>query len=201
MGQQSRSGDDRFERWEVRVDQPELSPQTNERLTAEVREVVGDDHVTVSTDRSRPSRGEASLQPGHRLTAELKPNRFILAMIGASYLVIAAIVALLIDQWWILTGAFLVLAVVTAGIVATTLSMMSNRERPSATTVAALEQDGVGDPERHFSELVAEFAPDRSGEGEHRTTAVEENPASAGAEQEGAITPSGGPSEATGPGT
>ena len=58
----------------------------NERLTAEVREVIGDDHVTVPADRPQPSRGEASVQPGHRLTAELKPNRFIIAMTGGSFL-------------------------------------------------------------------------------------------------------------------
>jgi hypothetical protein len=200
MGQQDRRGDEGLERREVTVDEPELSPETNDHLTAEVREVVGDDHVTVPADRSRPSLGEASSQPGHRLTAELKPNRFIIAMIGGSFVVIAAIVALAIGQWWILVGAFLVLVVVLAAIVVMVLRMTSNQDRPSATNVAALEEDGVGDPERHFSELVKEFTPEASGDGEHRTTAVEEVPARAGAEQEDAITPSGGPSPAVGPG-
>jgi hypothetical protein len=99
MTQQDRRDDERLERREVRVDAPELSPHTNERLTAEVREVVGDDHVTVPADRPQPSRGEGSVQPGHRLTAELRPNRFIIAMTGGSFLVIAAIVALAIGQW------------------------------------------------------------------------------------------------------
>jgi hypothetical protein len=200
MGQQDRAGDEGRERREVTVDEPELSPQTNDLLTAEVREVVGDDHVTVPADRSRPSRGEASPQPTHRLVAELKPNRFIIAMIGGSFVVIAAIVALAVGSWWILVGAFLVLIVVLAAMIATVLRMTSNSERPSATTVAALEEDGVGDPERHFSELVKEFTPEPSGDGQHRTTAVEDEPASAGAEQEDAITPSGGPSRAVGPG-
>jgi hypothetical protein len=200
MSQQDRRGDEGRERREVTVDEPELSAQTNDRLTAEVREVVGDDHVTVPADRSRLSRGEASPQPTHRLIAELKPNRFIIAMIGGSFVVIAAIVALAVGQWWILVGAFLVLIVVLAAVIATVLRMTSNPERPSATTVAALEEDGVGDPERHFSQLVKEFTPEPSGEGEHRTTAVEDEPASAGAEQEDAITPSGGPSRAVGPG-
>jgi hypothetical protein len=199
MSQQNQS-DDKLERREVTVDEPELSRSTNEQLTAEVREVVGDDHVTVPADRPRPSRGEASVEPGNRLAAELKPNRFIMAMIGGSSLVIAAIIALVSGQWWLLPVVFIVLGVVTAGVVATVLRMMSNRERPSPTTVAALEEDGIGDPERHFSELVKEFTPEPSGDGEHRTTAVEDDPASAGAEQEDAITPSGGPSEATGPG-
>jgi hypothetical protein len=200
MDRQTQSGDDGMQRREVRVDQPELSPQTNARLTAELREVVGDDHVDVPADRARASRGDASPRPGHRLTAELQPNRFIMAMIGGSFVVIAAIVALAIGSWWILVGALVVLAVVTAAVIATVLRMMGNRERPSATTVAALEEDGVGDPERHFSELVAEFTPDPEAAGEHRSTAVEDDPASAGAEQENAITPSGGPSEARGPG-
>jgi hypothetical protein len=200
MGQQNRQVDDGAERREVTVDEPDLSRQTNERLTAEVREVVGDDHVTVPADRPRPSHGEAAVQPGRPLAAALKPNRFIMAMIGGSALVIAAIVALVIGQWWILPVTFVVLGVVTAAVVATVLRMTSNQERPSATTVAALEEDGVGDPERHFSELVKEFTPEHGGEGEHRTTAVEDEPAAAGAEQENAITPSGGPSEAKGPG-
>jgi hypothetical protein len=199
MGQHRRKVDDGLQRREVRVVEPELSRETNDRLTAEVREVVGDDHVTVPVDRPRPSQGEAS-QPGHRLTAELKPNRFIMAMIGGSFVVVAAIVTLAIGQWWILVGAVVVLGVVTAGVVATVLRMTSNPERPSAVTVAALEEDGVGDPERHFSELVAEFTPDRAVEGEHRTTAVEDDPAGAGAEQAHAMTPSGGSSRASGPG-
>jgi hypothetical protein len=200
MGQQNRRGDEELERREVTVDEPELSPQTNERLAAEVREVIGDDHATVPTDRPHPSQGDASPRPGHRLTAELKPNRFIIAMIGGSFVVIAAIVALAVGQWWILVGAFIVLIVVLAAMIATVLRMTSNPERPSATTVAALEEDGVGDPERHFSELVKEFTPEPSGDGEHRTTAVEDEPASATAEQQDAITPTGGPSRAVGPG-
>jgi hypothetical protein len=200
MGQNIRGADDGFQRREVTVDEPELSRETNDRLTAEVREVVGEDHVVVPEDRSRPSQGETPLRPGHRLTAALKPNRFIMAMIGGSFLVVAAIVALAIGQWWVLVGAVVVLGIVTAAVVATVLRMTSNPERPSPVTVAALEEDGVGDPERHFSELVAEFTPDRAVEGEHRTTAVEDDPASAGAEQAHAITPSGGSSRATGPG-
>jgi hypothetical protein len=124
-----------------------------------------------------------------------------MAMIGGSSLVIAAILALVIGQWWILPVVFVVLGLVTAGVVATVLTMLSNRERPSATTVAALEEDGVGDPERHFSELVKEFTPEPEGDGEHRTAAVEDDPATASAEQEDAITPSSGPSRAMGPGS
>ena len=199
MAEQTRGGDDGLERREVKVDRPDLSPEVNERLTAELREVVGDDHVTVPTDRPHPSQGKG-LEPGRPLIAELLPNRFIMAMIAGSSLVIAAIVALLIGHWWILILVFVVLALVTTAMVTTVLRMSSNAERPSATTVAAMEEDGVGDPERHFTELVKEFTPEPSSKGEHRSTAVEDDPASAAIEQEDAITPSGGPSEATGPG-
>lgn len=200
MDRQTRSDDDRLERREVTVDRPDLSAGTNESLTAELREVVGDDHVTVPADRARPSRGEASEKSEHRLIAQLKPYRFIMAMIAGSSVVVAAILALVIGHWWILPLVFVVLAIVTAAVTTLVLGMTSHAERPSATTVAAMEEDGVGDPERHFSELVKEFTPEPNANGEHRSTAVEDDPAGAAAEQENAITPSGGPSQATGPG-
>jgi hypothetical protein len=123
-------------------------------------------------------------------------------MIGGSFVVIAAIVALAVDQWWILVGAFVVLIVVLAAMIATVLRMTSNQERPSPITVAALEEDGVGDPERHFSELVKEFTPEPSSDGEHRTTAAaEDEPASATAEQRTRSPPVAAHQKPWGPGT
>jgi hypothetical protein len=92
-----------------------------------------------------------------------------------------------------------VLGLVTFVVVRTVLSMTSNRERPSATTVAALEEEGVTNPEAHFSELVKEFTPDDGSQGGRRTSGVEDDHLRAAAEQEGANTPSGGPSKPVGP--
>ena len=74
--------------------------------------------MSVPADRSRPSRGDASVGAGQRIAAEFKPYRFIAVMVGASFVVVAAIVALSIGQWWILVGAVVVLGVVTAVVVA-----------------------------------------------------------------------------------
>lgn len=51
-----RDGADREVR-EVRAEDPELSPDTNERLTSELRDVVGTDRVEVPADRPRATTG------------------------------------------------------------------------------------------------------------------------------------------------
>jgi hypothetical protein len=185
---------------EVRVAEPQLSDQTNDHLTDEVRDVVGTDRVVVPPGRPRVSRGERAQASGGRLAAAL-PNNFIIVMVGASFVVIAAIIALLIGDWWVLPSAVVVLGAVTAAIVATVFRMTNVRERPSPSMVAALEEEGVRDPERHFSELVAEYTENTGGKEQHlRTAAVEDDAPKAAAEQESAITPSGGPTEPSGPG-
>ena len=49
---------------EVRAEDPDLSPDTNQRLTSELREVVGTDRVEVPADRPRATRGEHPQQQG-----------------------------------------------------------------------------------------------------------------------------------------
>jgi hypothetical protein len=189
---------------DVKVAEPQLSERTNEHLTNEVREVVGADRVAVPPDRPHVSRGERPEADGGgrgQLAAGLGRKNLMIVMMGASSVVIAAIIALLIGDWWILPLAFVVLAVVTGAIVAIVLRMTSVRERPSPATAAALEEEGVSDPERHFSELVAEYTPETGADRENRRrTGADEDAAQAAAEQESAITPSGGPTEPVGPG-
>jgi hypothetical protein len=43
---------------EVKAADPDLSPETNERLTRELRDVIGRRRVSVPADRPRGSRGE-----------------------------------------------------------------------------------------------------------------------------------------------
>jgi hypothetical protein len=86
-------------------------------------------------------------------------------------------------------------------VVAMIIKMTSNPERPAPTTVAAMEAEGVDDPEQLFSDVVAEFTPDSDAGGETgRTTDAVDDPAQAAAEQRDATTPSGGPSRSVGPG-
>jgi hypothetical protein len=187
---------------DVTVAEPQLSDRTNQHLTDEVRDVVGAERVAVPPDRAHVSRGERPETDGAGrggLAAALGRKNLMVVMIGASSVVVAAIIALLIGDWWILPLAFVVLSVVTAAIVAIVFRMTAVRERPSPTTAAALEEEGVSDPERHFSELVAEYTPEAGPDrANRRDTGVDENPAQAAAEQESAITPSGGPTRPSG---
>jgi hypothetical protein len=106
-----------------------------------------------------------------------------------------------VHSWWTVVLAFLVLAAMTYIVVAMIIKMTSNPERPSSTTVAAMEEEGVTDPEQLFSDVVAEFTPEPDADGETgRTVDAVEDPATAAAEQRDATTPSGGPSRAVGPG-
>ena len=188
--------DELFEDRTVEVDDPSLSAGANRRLTEQVREVVGADHVRVPADRPHPSHGESiptGLRP--RLTA----NRWALGMGVAIGVVVGVIVALVTSSWWLLPVAIVVLGLATFVVVEMILGLTDHSERPDPSTVALMEDDGVHDPEERFSEFVDEFtasAPDG-----HRTTAVEDDPAQAASEQDAAGTPTGGPSQEVGPGS
>jgi hypothetical protein len=192
-----------LERRAVEVHEPGLSDSTNAQLTDEVRDIIGADEVDVPADRPHPSTGE---HVEHHRTLPLPfplPNNFVIAQGGLALVVIGAIAALavVIHRWWTLVLAFLVLAAMTYLVVAMIIKMTSNPERPEPTTVAALEEEGVDDPEQLFSDLVAEFTADPNADGvAGRSTDAVDDPAAAAAEQRDATTPSGGPSTEVGPG-
>jgi hypothetical protein len=197
-----RSKQQQFEQRVVEVHEPQLSEPTNARLTDEVREVIGTDRVEVPTERPRPSAGE---QVEHQRSLPLPvslPDNFLVSQIAAALVVVGAIVALavVVHRWWTLVLAVLVLGGMTYLVVAMIIKMTSNPERPSPSTVAVMEEEGVSDPEQLFSDVVAEFTEEPPAAGENRrSTAVEDDPAKAAAEQRDAITPSGGASRPVGP--
>jgi hypothetical protein len=192
-----------LERRNVEVHDPGLSASTNAQLTDEVREVIGADEVEVPGDRPHPAAGE---HVEHQRSLPLPfplPNNFVVAQGGLALVVVGAIAALavVVHRWWTLVLAVLVLAAMTYLVVAMIIKMTSNPERPQPTTVAAMEQEGVDDPEQLFSDLVAEFTSESDAEGKDgRVTDAAEDHAKAAAEQRNAITPSGGPSTPVGPG-
>lgn len=195
----SAAGGPLLEERDVSVADPRLSAHANHRLTEEVRAVVGRDRVRVPADRPHPSRGERPAATTEM--SMLFSHRLFLGEGAAAVVVIAAIVAVSIGSWWILAGAVVVLLIALAAVVGLTLSMTNVRERPSPSTVAELEEEGVLDPEGHFSRIVAEFTEDLDvGETNQRTVPVEDDPSQAAAEQQSATTPTGGPSGAVGPG-
>jgi hypothetical protein len=178
----------------VEVNDPKLPADVNHRLTAAVREVIGTDRVMVPADRPRISQGERPrVSPLQRITST--------KMMSIGMIAVAVCVGLIIattgNHWYLLIIAFLVLAVALTTVTLSILGLASIEEFPDPGLAAFLSESGVHDPEVRFSELVREFTP--VADSEHRSTAVEDDPAQARAQQREAMTPSGGPSSAVGP--
>jgi hypothetical protein len=183
---------------DVVVHEPALSDDANAALTHDALEVIGQPKVHVPADRPYTNLGEDKDINRSAGWATLTDNRFIIGQVAGPLVVVGAIVALVTDDWWLLPLSVIVLSSGAAFVLRMVFGLMSARERPSPATVALLEEEGVPDPERLFSDIVAEFTEDE-GDGEERTTAVEDDPITAAAEQRHATTPTGGGSHAVVP--
>jgi hypothetical protein len=191
---------------EVRADDPGLSASTNNRLTAELRDVVGDQQVRVPVDRPRASRGQHPHQQG--LGAYLNMHRFQLVRLTAIVLTFGGIIALVTGDWWVLPLAAGLHALGTMTVALTAVRMTTTSEHPSPDIAAAMAEEGVRNPDEHFSRMVEEFReqPERGASEvlspgfNDRTADVLDAPAEAAAEQSSAMTPTGQPSKARGQG-
>lgn len=186
-----------LEERKVEVNDPSLSPEANALMTRAVREIVGTDSMQVPADRPRPSQGERPRgNPFDRVTATMAMALGIVA-VGAC---IGLIVSMTDHRWWTTGVAFLVLVIALAAVTLTIVGLASTTAYADPNTAAALSELGVSNFEPRLSEIVREFTPVESDTGEDRTISVEDHPAAAEAEQQDAVTPSGGSSQAVGPG-
>jgi hypothetical protein len=198
VSEPSQGDGDELEARQVKVQDPALSPETNARLTDQLRDVVGTDSVEVPKSRPHASRGE-HVEPASR--AVLKTSGSLMgAIAGFAALIVAGIAATAATGSWWFVAAALVIDVIGIIVIATmVIQMTAVTERPAATLAAAMEQEGVVNPEERFTEIVDEFrTASVDGDG-HRDTAVEDDPVAAGAEQKSAMTPTGGTSSSVGP--
>jgi len=120
------------------------------------------------------------------------------------FIVIGAIVSVTTGSWWFMAAAVIVDALGVVLVGGLVLRMTSIRERPDPSTVAMLEEEGVRNPEEHFSNVVAEFTEvrrDGSSDSNQRAASVEDDPLQAAAEQESSTTATGSRSRPVGPGS
>lgn len=194
----------RVEEREVRSADPRLSPETNARVTEELREVVGSDRVAVPADRPHPTAGE---QPRQRSgLAYLTEHRIELIRATAIVLTFGAVIALITNDWWLLPLAAGIHALGTMAVAMGVLRLTSIAERPSPSLGAALEEEGVSSPDERFSEVVEEFLPEPEGGASQvlapgrnrRTVEAGTEPLAATSEQSTAMTPTAEPSEPAG---
>jgi hypothetical protein len=190
-----------FEEREVRAEDPELSPETNQRLTEELRDVVGAERVRVPVDRPHATRGDAPHQQG--FVAHMNQHRFQLIRATAIALTFGAILSLATGVWWLLPLAAGVHALGTMTVVLTIVRMTTIPEHVSPEVEAAMAEEGVRNPDERFSRMVEEFSDkDEGGATEvlspghnERSADAAFDTARASGEQSAAITPTSQPSE------
>lgn len=149
--------EERSERREVRSEDPSLSPEANRLLTDELRDVVGSEAVDVPVGRAHAARERHGGRSG--VVVGLESNRLAIGMTFLAALVVGAILSLATGSWWFLLLALGMHALGTLAIVGLALQMTTQTEHVSPGVAARLEDEGVGDPDALFGELVDEYAP------------------------------------------
>lgn len=206
QGQHDHGENGGSEQREVRAADPHLSDETNERLTAELREAVAADSVEVPADRPSPTHGDRPEREGSG--AYLTMHRWQFVRATAIVLTFGAIIALATGKWWVLPLAAGIHAIGTMTVTLTAIRLTTISEHPSPQLAAALSEEGVSSPDERFTSMVAEFrpAPER-GTGDvlapgsnERTVSASSDPAGASAEQSSAMTPTAEPSRPAGEG-
>lgn len=145
------------ERRLVRADVPTLSTEANDRLTDELRSVIGSEAVEVPADRpdvaGRPRRRRS------RVVADVLDARLGAVFTALATACVAGVVGLALGTTAALLVALAVLALATALAVAEVYRLVAEEEHPDPDTAALLEEEGVGDSDRLLQDLVDEFRP------------------------------------------
>jgi hypothetical protein len=127
-----------------------ISDEADRELLAETRAAVGADASDELQDPGDRPRGGSVAGAS---MANMAPLLIVGLGLGVALLVAAAISGI----WWLLAIAFV--ADVAGGLFVArmAMTMADQTEKPSATTEARLEEEGVANPERAGSELADEY--------------------------------------------
>jgi hypothetical protein len=125
-------------------------------------------------------------------------HRIVLAMSFGAILVIAAIIALTTNSWWVLPLAAAIHAAGTVVVITLGVRLTRGIEHPSPTLAAAMNEEGVLSADHRFSEMVEEFkAPeaDALGPWENvRSVRPQDDPATAAVQQSRSMSATSQPS-------
>lgn len=140
----------------VLSEDPSLSPEANRLLTDELRAVIGADAVEV--EATRPDHHADRHATHSTAVAGAIEMRLFLTMVGLIFLMVFVIVAAFVGEVDVLVGLALVLLVPATITVALVVNRMADEpEHVSPETHAILSKEGMGDPDRTFSELLDDF--------------------------------------------
>ena len=139
----------------VRSEDPSLSDTTNARLTEELRQDVGRDHAQV--DPQTPHREREPHATSTPASAAAR-NLGLLIGIVAIVLGIAVLLAFADDsRGWVVPVALLLDVGGLVLVVRTVLLMAAQKEKPSPTLEARMEEEGVASPERAMTHEAQSF--------------------------------------------
>jgi hypothetical protein len=151
MDSENRTTEDR----PIRSEDPSLSDQTNARLTRELQEDAGTDRAQVDPDTPHPERERHAT--GSPASAAAR-NLGLLIGIVAIVLGIAVLLAFADSgRGWVVAVALLLDVGGLFLVVRTVLHMAAQKEKPSATLEAKMEEEGVGNPEGAMTDEARAF--------------------------------------------
>jgi hypothetical protein len=143
---------------DVRSTDPSLSPEANRILTDELREVTGSD--TVEVPAGRPSAAGVSHGGRSRLMVNVSDNRVLFGSLFFVALVIGAVLAATTGAWWLVLVAIALDLVGTVVVATLLIGLTTEVEHVDPRAAVRLQEEGVEDPDKLFTELVEEFAPE-----------------------------------------
>jgi lysylphosphatidylglycerol synthetase-like protein (DUF2156 family) len=180
----------RFVRREVRAEDPGLSPEANQLLTAELQDAIGADEVELPADQAEDA-GRVGVREHRSLATQLYVNRMLVGITLAMLIVVGVIASLATGSWWALVAAVAVHAVATFLVLSFTLQVTSEVEHVAPSTAAKLEDEGVADPDQALSDLIEQYGPPKGGN--DVSASPDQDPARSAVEQRNAMTPAGSP--------
>lgn len=135
---------------------PSLSAEANRRVTDELRAVIGRDRVDLPT--GRPDHRSDRHATHSSLVASAIAVRVELFLVGGILAMTALIaVAMTASSSWLVGITTVLLLPAVALIARFVLALFDEHEHLDPETAAMLSEEGVGDPDRVFNELVHDF--------------------------------------------
>ncbi|GAC1523545.1 MAG: hypothetical protein NVS2B6_09470 [Thermoleophilaceae bacterium] len=137
---------------------PSLSYAANRHLTDGLRTVIGSKTAQVPASRSDHT-GDIHAKHSSFVAnfIDLRLGGIVTALV---VLIVAAVVAVNFGGVLILIAAAALLLLATAAVVLATTRLTRETEHVAPETAAALVEEGVGDPDGVFTDLVADFTTD-----------------------------------------
>ena len=144
---------------EPHTDNAGISAEARATLIGELEDAVGKEAVgqaDVDVDRAINERP----QP---MRSALASSRLLIILSGATALTVGVIAALALGSWWLVAVAMVVHGVLTAVVVGSSMTLISQVEKPDPNVVTRLEQQGVEDPEAVINNLIEQVAGEAEG--------------------------------------